>query len=76
MTIKGKTCIIDNKPPADSIVQAKPASIFNKQCPLIIFANRRNAKLTTRKEYETISIGINNGASASGAPAGKKNEKP
>ena len=45
----GKKCATVKIPPVDSIVQAKPAKIFNKQCPLIILANNRKAKEITRK---------------------------
>jgi len=45
----GKKCAIVKIPPADNIVQAKPAKILSKQCPLIIFANNRKARETTRK---------------------------
>lgn len=31
ITIKGKTCTTLKIPPADSIVQAKPAKIFKRQ---------------------------------------------
>ena len=74
ITIKGKTCIKLKIPPADNIVQAKPARIFNKQWPDIILANNRKANETTRKLYETTSITTSNGANASGAPAGKNKD--
>lgn len=61
-------------PPDDSIVQAKPAKIFNKQWPDIMFANNRKAKLITLKLYETNSIITKSGAKAIGAPDGKKSE--
>ena len=75
ITIKGNICIKLKIPPADSIVQAKPARIFNKQWPDIILANSRKANETTRKLYETSSIITNNGANAIGAPDGKNNDK-
>ena len=74
ITIKGKRWNIDNKLKELNIAQAKPAKIFNKQWPLIMFANSRNDKLTTRKLYETISIKTNNGAIINGAPEGKNND--
>ena len=60
--------------PDPNIVQAKPARIFNKQCPDIMFANSRRDKLTTRKLYETTSIKTSSGAMINGAPGGKKRE--
>ena len=58
----------------ENIVHENPAKIFSKQCPDIILANKRNAKDTTRKLYETNSIITNNGANANGAPGGKNND--
>lgn len=49
ITIRGKICNIESIPPAASIVQAKPANILRRQCPDIIFANNRRAKLTSLK---------------------------
>ena len=49
ITIKGSKWIIARIPPAESIVQPNPANIFRRQWPLIILANKRNAKLTTLK---------------------------
>ena len=49
ITTKGRRWTTDRIPPAENIVQAKPARIFNKQWPLIILANKRKAKLTTLK---------------------------
>jgi hypothetical protein len=74
ITIRGKTCIIVKIPRADNIVHAKPANIFKRQWPDIIFANNRNASETTRKLYETTSIITSNGANAKGAPDGKNND--
>ena len=74
ITIKGNKCIIVSTPPAENIVHAKPAKIFNKQCPDIILANNRKAKLTTRNEYDTNSIITSKGANAIGAPDGKNSE--
>ena len=75
ITIKGKRCKIVKIPPADNIVHANPARILSKQCPDIIFAKSRNAKDTTRKLYDTTSIATKRGASAIGAPDGKKKDK-
>ena len=49
ITSRGRMCKIVKIPPAANIVQAKPAKIFNKQCPDIIFANNRNANEITLK---------------------------
>ena len=48
MIIKGKSCIIYQIPPKESIVQANPAIIFKSVCPDIMLANRRIDKLKTR----------------------------
>ena len=61
-------------PPAENIVQAKPANIFKRQWPDIIFAKSLNARLITLKLYDTTSIAINNGARAIGAPEGKNKD--
>jgi len=50
ITTNGKKCMILKIPPADNIVQANPAKIFNKQWPDIMFAKSRKANETTRKE--------------------------
>ena len=49
ITNRGIAWRTDKIPPADNIVQANPASILSKQCPDIILAKRRKAKLTTLK---------------------------
>jgi hypothetical protein len=61
--------------PAITIAQQKPAKIFNKQLPAIIFAKRRTAKLITRAKYDSNSIGTSKNAIANGAPEGKKRDK-
>lgn len=58
----------------ENIVQEKPARIFNKQWPDIMFAKSRSDKLTTRKEYDTTSIKTSSGDIINGAPGGKKRE--
>jgi hypothetical protein len=75
MINSGNNCIKYQIPPNESIVQAKPAIIFNSVCPDIIFAKSRIARLKTLVMYDTSSIGINNGASARLTPLGRKNPK-
>lgn len=47
-TVNGTKKKKETRPPASNIDQAKPAIIFNKQWPAIIFANNRIDKLKTR----------------------------
>jgi hypothetical protein len=74
ITNKGKRCISDRIPEETSIAQEKPASIFNKQCPDITFANNRRARLITRKLYDTNSMITRSGDKTRGEPGGKKSE--
>lgn len=57
------------------MVQAKPAIIFNKVCPEVIFANNRIAKVKTLTKYERNSIEISKGTIINGTFLGKKREK-
>jgi hypothetical protein len=59
----------------DTALQAKPDKILSKVCPDIRLANKRIAKLKTRKTYETHSIATSKGANAKGAPGGKNKLK-
>lgn len=63
--------MINQAPPAESICQAKPASIFKRVWPAIMLAKRRIDKLKTRATYETVSISIIKGLMAGGQPGGK-----
>ena len=48
MTInQGKTAIVADKKPDPNNVHEKPIKIFNKACPLIMFANNRILRLNT-----------------------------
>jgi len=51
--------------------QQKPARIFIKACPAIIFANNRIDKLKTRAKYDTNSTTISKGLIKIGLLVGK-----
>ncbi len=53
----------------------KLIKIFNRICPDIIFANKRNAKLKIREIYEIYSIKIRPGIITVGIPSGKNKTK-
>ena len=53
----------------------KLIKIFNRICPDIIFANKRNAKLKMREIYEIYSIKIRPGIITVGIPSGKNKTK-
>lgn len=72
---QGKSAIPADKIPDPNNVHEKPIKIFNKACPLIIFANNRILKLKTLAKLDTNSIGIKIGAIAKGTPLGKNKLK-
>ena len=65
---------IENAPKLENnMTQTKPAKIFKRLCPDIIFANNRIARLRTLAKNEINSITTKNGATTIGTPGGKKN---
>ena len=58
-----------------AIAHIKLIKIFNKICPDIIFANKRNAKLKILEIYEIYSIIIRPGTIIVGIPSGKNKTK-
>lgn len=72
---KGIIWNIANKPPAESIVQAKPAIIFSNVWPDVIFANNRIDNVKTLTMYERNSMVINKGTIGKGTPLGKNSAK-
>ena len=48
-----------------------PPIIFNIMCPTVIFATKRTVKLNGLDKNEIVSIGMINGANATGIPLGK-----
>lgn len=75
MMVKKKSIGMVWKTSPDIIAHENPVKIFNKACPLEMFANNRMLKLKTREKYETISISTISGANARGTPDGKKRLK-
>lgn len=69
--IQGKIAMPAYKTPEPSNVHEKPIRIFNRACPLIIFANNRILKLKILAIYETNSIGTKINAISTGTPCGK-----
>jgi hypothetical protein len=72
---QGKKAIPADKKPDPNSVQEKPIKIFNKACPLIMFANNRILRLKTLAKKDINSIGIKIGAIAKGTPLGKNKLK-
>lgn len=65
----------DIRPPEISIVQEKPAIIFNNVWPEVIFANNRIDNVNTFTMYDKNSIVIIKGTMIKGTPLGKNKEK-
>ena len=75
MIIVGIVLISNQIPLADSIVHVKPAKIFKRVWPAIMFAKSRIDKLNTRAIYEIKSIHTIHGAIAVGVPGGRNSAK-